>query len=490
MGERITASVFYGLHRPSPCDLRAYLRARKEPEGKPSPYEEVILELGKFYEQKHLSSLGDFEDLRGGAEDERIARTIECVKKGVAVIYQPLFRSVTKVDGRDLEIVGEPDLLVREDDGYIIRDVKLSRRITEKDHPEIVLQLGLYGWLYEKTIGSKSRRLEVFAGTGVLETVEYSMVEKAYGELERAARMLREEEAPFSPVGWTKCGTCGFRERCWPPAVDSKDVATIPGVDQGLVRALRNITVLTAGDLLNTFDVEKLASFQRPWGQRLQKVGKAAEKIFRFAKAISSGAEELIQVPSVPMSENYVMFDLEGLPPQLDELDKIFLWGMQVFGAKPSEYFGEIANSGSDGDREGWEAFLERARLIFDMYGDLPFVHWHHYERTKLDAYIERYGDGKGIAERVRRNLLDLLPVTQASVALPLPSYSLKVVEKYVGFERTQNEYGGDWAMATFIRATETSDEETRAKLLDDIRTYNREDLEATWAVLQWLKTK
>ena len=32
------------------------------------------------------------------------------------------------------------------------------------------------------------------------------------------------------------------------------------------------------------------------------------------------------------------MFDLEGMPPHLDELDKIYLWGTQVFGEKPSEF--------------------------------------------------------------------------------------------------------------------------------------------------------
>ena len=65
---------------------------------------------------------------------------------------------------------------------------------------------------------------------------------------------------------------------------------------------------------------------------------------------------------------------------------------------------------------------------------------------------MDRFGDPRGIAARGRRNLLDLLPVTQRSIALPLPSYSLKVVEKYIGFERTLEEYGGDWAMATSSR--------------------------------------
>jgi predicted RecB family nuclease len=89
-----------------------------------------------------------------------------------------------------------------------------------------------------------------------------------------------------------------------------------------------------------------------------------------------------------------------------------------------------------------------------------------------------------------RRNLLDLLTVTTDSVVLPLPSFSLKVVESYIGFERKEAEYGGAWAMATFIEATETNDEGTRKDLMDKIVAYNKEDLEATWAVFKWLRLK
>src|SRR5439155_13516703 len=91
---------------------------------------------------------------------------------------------------------------------------------------------------------------------------------------------------------------------------------------------------------------------------------------------------------------------------------------------------------------------------------------------------------------RKARTAHDLLPITEDAVALPLPSYSLKVVEQYVGFERQQEEYGGQWAMAKYIEAVETEDEATRADVMAQILAYNREDLAVTWAVLQWLKSK
>jgi len=44
--------------------------------------------------------------------------------------------------------------------------------------------------------------------------------------------------------------------------------------------------------------------------------------------------------------------------------------------------------------------------------------------------------------------------------------------------------------MATFIEATETSDEGKRRELMDKTAAYNRQDLEATWAVFEWLRSK
>jgi predicted RecB family nuclease len=258
-------------------------------------------------------------------------------------------------------------------------------------------------------------------------------------------------------------------------------------VDDNLAGELHRRQVDTVEQLLVSFTEETLSELKRPWGAKTQRVGKRAAPILLMARAYSSGQEIILATPQIPAQESFVMFDLEGMPPQLDELDKIYLWGVQVFGKKPSTYMPAVAALGPDGERQGWEKFLRCANAIFAEYGDIPFVHWAEYEATHIKSCVVRYGDPEGVAARVLANLLNLLPITQCSIALPLPSYSLKEVEKYVGFKRTQKEYGGDWSIAKFIEATETEDEKERAEVMDSILTYNQEDLEATWAVLNWL---
>ena len=487
---RLTASDIVTLHRPTPCPLRVFLRQQGVKQSEPSAFERILETLGERHEREHLATLGPYEDLSAVPADQRARRTAQAIRNGVPVIYQGEFAIDTALGGVPVTIVGRPVFLVLDGDGYLIRDSKLSLRVDEEHHAEITLQLQLYGWLYEQAVGAPAKRLQVHAGKGDIVDVPYDSGTAALAELARILELKRLVAEPYEPLGWTKCSGCGFFACCWPQAEARKEVSLVMDVDQELARKLHKDGIESAQQLASGFDAQRLGQTKRPWGDREQKVGKKAEKILVYAEVLVSGKERVLAPAAIPAHENYVMFDLEGMPPHLDELDKIYLWGMQAYGKRPSAFNGVTAGFGPNGDREGWSGFLEAAARIFAEYGDIPFVHWHHYEKTHVNQYIGRYGDPDSAAARVLRNLLDLLPITRSAIALPLPSYSLKVVEGYVGFKRKQGEYGGDWAMAQFILATETQDEAERNRRMAEILKYNEEDLAATWAVFEWLRGK
>jgi len=487
---RLTASDFISNHRPTRCDLRVFLRHCREEEAAPGPYDEVMRRLGLRHEKDHLVTLGSFTDASDASFQEQVKKTADAIANRAPILYQAAFLVTMKIGNAEVEIVGVPDFLILDGDGYLIRDSKMSRRIDEENHPEILLQVQLYGWLFEKSCGTPPKGLQVHCGTGEIVTIPYDGGASALQELERLLALKQSNAEPYEPVGWSKCLGCGFTDRCWSNAERNSDVALVYGVDQNLARTLNTQGIRARMDLLTKFDVASLSELKRPYGDREQRVGRAAEKILQFADAMESGKEKVLAAPAIPRHDNYVMLDLEGMPPHLNELDKIYLWGTQVYGEKPSEFTFALSEFGPGGDKEGWFSFLANAKQIFDTYGDIPFVHWAPYEQTYLGRYVERFGDAEGIAARVEANLLDLLTVTRDSVVLPLPSFSLKVVEDYLGFQRKEAEYGGAWAMATFIEATETSDEGKRKELMDKILAYNKEDLAATWAVFQWLRSK
>jgi len=485
----LTASDIYGYYQPAVCARRIYLRHVGEPEAEPGPYEQILFRLGKRHETDHLVSLGEVEDLSSVDFREAVQRTKDLIRRGARVIYQPVFTAEAKLGSVRRIIGGAADFIIRKGNSHLIRDCKISRRINETDHPEIIHQLTLYGWLYEQTTGGKIAGLEVVSGTGEIVAISYEGGVGALDTLSRINDIQQQPEEPYDPVGWSRCQPCGFFNYCWGKAEDSNDLALVPEVDKGLVRVLRSSGIRTIQQLAQ-LDEDYLSEVKRPWGTREQRVGKKAGFIVRQALALAKNRELIIGKLKLPTARNIAIFDIEGLPPQLDETEKIYLWGLQVFGERPSDFMPALSGFGQDGDRQGWFEFLRNCSNLFAAYGDLPLVHWSPYERGRVKSYVERYGDPEGIADTVMHNLLDLLKVTKEAIFLPDYSYSLKRVEKQAGYRRTLPEGSGDWAMAKYIEATEMEDLDERQIVMDEILKYNREDLEATWAVHQWLLSK
>ncbi len=486
---RLVASDFYGYLRPSRCGLRVWLREQGEEEAPPGVFAEVLMRLGLEHERRHLTRFPKAVDIGELPREEQAEATIAAVEAGERAIYQGRLQARATLAGREIWIVGLPDFMLPARRGYAIRDSKLNTRVGPgQEH--VRLQLEAYGWLYEQTFGEAPVALQVHSGRGEILDVEYGGGGDALAAFERILEYrLMAEEPPDEHVGVSKCGGCGFRSRCWPRAQERLDVGLIPFADQALIDELHRREVHSIPTLLRDYGPEGLAAVERPtWSGEMRPVGDRAERLLTNARALAEGRPILIKKPEIPEHDTYVMFDLEGMPPTVDEIEKIYIWGMQPFGAGAAEFRAGVAGFGGRGDRDGWEAFLREAAAIFAEHGDVPFVHWATYERTKINLYLERYGDRDGVGRRVLDNLLDLLPITRDSVAVPLSGYGLKEIETLTGYERQLEESGGEWSMARYIEATETADEAKRAAIMDEILAYNREDLEATWAVMEWLR--
>src|SRR5271156_5984300 len=247
---RLIASDFITRQRPSPCDLRVWLRSRGEPEREASVYDEVLRRLGERHEREHLASLGPYLDLSQLEEEQRLRRTSEAIANKTPVLYQPAFRVKHVFGVTEAEILGIPDFMILDGDGYVIRDAKMARRIDEENHPEILLQVQLYGWLFEKSSGGTLEALQVFSGTKEIVAVPSAGGVAALAALESLLAIEQRETEAYEPVGWSKCGPCGYKERCWNRAEANGDVAALSDVDQSLARKLNADGIRTRKDLL------------------------------------------------------------------------------------------------------------------------------------------------------------------------------------------------------------------------------------------------
>lgn len=288
---------------------------------------------------------------------------------------------------------------------------------------------------------------------------------------------------------------------------DAKALGFVPEVDQPLVRKLRAEGIETYPELAAQLDADALADLKSPssQGKKGRSVASAGadpreRSGARFRRAAKEQPEDRRSLfhPRILEDDHYVMFDLEGVPPDLDDWDKIYLWGVaQVFGTEKGEFRPAFAGFGEGGDEEGWIEFLRTARELLDQYEGIHFVHWASLmKRRRPELYMDRYPNSDvETGSEVLGRLVDLLPITRDAVALPLPSYSLKVVEELpqlielTGFDRSGGDVKkGDDSIAAYMEAAETDDVSRREELMEQLAAYNQQDLEATWAVQSWLR--
>ena len=90
------------------------------------------------------------------------------------MLYQPVLFGWRNIGAQDEDfLVGIPDLLIREGDGYVVCDCKLTTNANDQMHQEILRQVELYGWLYEQEFGIPPLRLEVILGDGSVQQLSY-----------------------------------------------------------------------------------------------------------------------------------------------------------------------------------------------------------------------------------------------------------------------------------------------------------------------------
>ena len=232
-------SHFYTLYSPSECKLRLYLNQKGVEAEPPGAFQQVLFRLGQRHEKSHLATFPTVSDLTGKA----YTTTVEELGKSPAVIYQGALRAQVGIGDQPIEVVGIPDFIIREGSSYLIRDCKIARHADEDSHPEIHRQLQIYGWLFEQAMGERPLRLEVLKGDGTMEVFDYMGVPTVISYFQDLVQIISLSEEPYSPVGWSKCGGCGYNDYCMSRAVKAQDVALVYDLDQNLAMRLRELGV-------------------------------------------------------------------------------------------------------------------------------------------------------------------------------------------------------------------------------------------------------
>lgn len=451
---------------------------------------QLVFDRGLEHERKYLESLraegksiveiDTVFDAEGRRRAE--AQTVEAMRRGVDVIYQGTF-----FDGA---WGGQADFLLRVDKpspvfgdwSYEIADTKLARKLKVA----ALLQMAAYAERLTVLQGVAPEFIHVVTGDG--ESRPWRLIDVAAYARRARARLESFVAAPPAtapaPIGY--CEQCRWATRCTAELRRADDLGLVAQMRGDQRDALRAVGIATLADLAAASpELLKSSGIGADARTRLQQ--QAAEQLSERVTGQPSRTL-LAPVPGLgllrlpPPSASDLYLDFEGDPWFDDGAGIEYLAGL---GDRSGGFTALWAH-----DRPAEKQMVADLidRLVLAAHAD-PAMHVYHYaayEVTALKNLTGRYGVREAELDQLLREerFVDLYPVVRQSMRISKESYSIKKVEAFYG-----RSHGGAVAsaMGSVLMYEQWLADGDQQKL-DDIESYNKDDVDSTRELHDWLE--
>ncbi|MBL7051165.1 TM0106 family RecB-like putative nuclease [Candidatus Woesearchaeota archaeon] len=448
----ITATHFYNYVQ---CPTKIYLNIHGDKE-KRVPYSEFIqkkMEDGIIHEKEVIKGK-KFEEIKIKDVNDAFKKTIELMESGVNLIYQGVLI--------EKDMLGRPDLLEKRegkskfgDYHYVALDIKSGKRLKE----EYKMQVMFYSLLLEKVQGRLPKN-------GYIININHEIldfnVKKALGKYNHNLNEIKKiiKGKKIAPTHLSKCAECVWREYCIPYMVKKQDISMIPRLGR------------TAKEKLNDAGIKTISDVAKCNKDRLNGVNMV--KFQRQAEAISEDKVIVLKKPEFEDVETEIFFDIEGET----ELGIDYLYGLLVRQKGDEKFYGIWADKPED-EEKMWKEFLN----FMDKIKDFKIYYYTSYEIRSMRKLKEKYGADRKLFDRIMNNMVDLHKVILRSAILPLYSYSIKPIAKYLGFKWRDSKAGGAQSMFWYSLWLKTKEKKWKKIILE----YNEDDVIATRVLKDWL---
>ncbi len=465
------------------CDRRAYLntwgdRAQADP---PSDY----LEKLKQDSAEHRAAvLQDYDpchcptyppgDWIAGAQ-----ATVALMAAGVETIQRGVLLAAL---GPNTYGVSQPDLLIKQSGWSLWGDwcygpieVKLGKK------PKLDYQLvGTYhAYLLAQMQGTWPPTSWLALREGRYYAIDLPQQwPKLLQRLQACWESLQAPEPPEVFIAHSRCDLCQWYSHCYGVATASQHLSLLPGVTAARYGHLRQqgLTSVVALAAAYPHQLAHLPGFGQTVAQKL--ITQAQATLENRAIARTQGDRPFLLTPQdLPSAPVELYFDIESAP----DLELIYLHGVLVVDhAAQRETFHALVAETPGQEAQAWQQFLD----LVMAYPTAPIYHFCPYEAQTVRKLCQQYGP---LGERELGQLLDRFvdihwAVTEA-VILPIESYALKPMARWVGFEWRDPEANGAQSICWYEEWMATGN---RAAL-EAILRYNEDDCWATYRVKQWL---
>jgi predicted RecB family nuclease len=463
------------------------------------PVLETLAERGRAHERQYLeklkeSGLSVVEIEGGGINSTQVARTLEAMRSGAAVIYQAaLLQGVWS---------GRADVLRRLEAAsalgtwsYEVVDAKLAR----ETKGATVLQLSLYSELLAVAQGRVPEHMYVVTPGSDFEPEIYRT--QSFGAYYRRVKKGLEHfmdggdsQSATYPEPNAHCELCVWRVPCDQRRRTDDHLCLVAGITKIQMNELRGrdvstLTALAKLPLPLAWKPERgsAGSYERIREQaRIQTEGRVAGKPLYETLAV---VEDLGLSGLPAPSSGDVFFDLEG-DPFIEDGGLEYLFGY-AFEDGGMQYRGDWAVS-RQAEKQAFETFVDFVMARWQQYPDFHIYHYAPYEPSALKRLMGRYASREEEIDRMLRGglFVDLYQVVRHAIRASVESYSIKELERLFGFDRSTKLTDASRALARLQTALELKDPEAVTRELKETVTgYNQDDCFSAKALRDWLET-
>ncbi|NJM20971.1 MAG: TM0106 family RecB-like putative nuclease [Richelia sp. RM2_1_2] len=505
------------------CKRRPFLNVRGDKNQQDAP-SDLLLKLyqDKYAHKKHILEQISYQRPKFSKGEPKTAEaaTLELMQQGVEYIYKGIL-TTSYADNHTL--LARPDLLIKQPGNSIFGDwmyVPARVELGKRPKQEYQVIAAFYAFVLEAV-----QQVELETAWLMLRGKEtrYNVdlvkwIPRMQEILDECIQTLYLPTPPEVFISRQKCSLCNWYSSCHQTASTQKHLSLVPGVTPGRYDWLKilDITTLESLTQTNPSELEDLPGFDTEVATQLVLQGKSLlenRPLFlpqalveqtiteEFAttthqslltlpndNAIIERRSPSIQYPTIVEIDPVVYetvtytapielyFDIEAQP----DLNLNYLLGVLVVDREQNtqQFYSFLAENPEE-EKLIWQQFLE---LVW-QYPDAPIYHFCVYEFDTVQRLAKLHRTPSKKVFPVLNRFVDIYEQLTATVTLPVESYALKAIARWMGFEWRDPEASGAKCIYWYDRWLKTGD---RA-LLEVIKRYNEDDCRATHSVKDWL---
>ncbi|KYC37058.1 recombinase B [Scytonema hofmannii PCC 7110] len=493
------------------CKRRPFLDRRAD-KSQRDPANDLLLKLQQDKIAHKRSVLAQFNyqrpDYRFGDWETGETATLELMQQGVECVSQGVLIANNSLG---YTLVSRPDILLKQagmsrfgDWIYVPVNIELGKR--PKQEYQITAAFHAYVLATVQQVELKTAWL-ILRGKEASYPVDISRWEpQMHAVMGEFIQTLEQDEPPEVFISRQKCSLCPWYSNCYAVAQNQKHLSLLPGVTPVRYKQLKALDITTVESLAETHptQLEHLPGFDRAVAPKLilqaQSIVENRPIFLPYLSSVkdkdvnfytSSGSVYLEETErsdlnnlnaTYPLQEILstapveIFFDIEAQP----DLHLDYLLGVLIVDRQANtETFYSLLAEKQEDERLIWEQFLD----LVGQYPDAPIYHFCVYESDTVQRLAKLYQTPYSSVLPVLNRFVDVYEILTQNVALPVESYALKTIARWLGFEWRDSEASGAKCIYWYDQWLQTGD---RA-LLEVIQRYNEDDCRATRSVKDWL---